>query len=379
MIGVLGLGYVGVTSALCFHSIGAKVIGVDLKQDLVENLARGKLHIHDTKLSKYLARNCRDISFGCDISALRECEDVLVCVPTNGCDGGLDLSIVRQSILKLDALGIKNIWVRSTIDEPSMFEELAPENSNIFSFPEFLREGKCWEDFFDPPLMVLGGYNAEQTEIYRLLDANSLTPQLCSSAEAITVKIACNAFHALKVAFGNEMRAIEWAESINVDRVMDIFCADKKLNISDAYLKPGLPFGGPCLPKDTKALSRVVNNGSRSGNLFDAVIQQNEFVKHLYATAIANLSAKRIGIIGLEFKKGTGDLRNSPIIDIVEILSNKKEVWVFDDFMAEHQGLEGVVIANSEEELISKVEVVISYKEIASDKVLHWNDIDVSV
>lgn len=376
MIGVVGLGYVGITSLLCFHALGRKVVGVDKNIELLNNLKTGKLHIEDKKLSNYLAKNCLNIDFNNNISCFLNYEDVFICVPTDGKDGGLDLSIVKLVLKELDTLNIKNIWIRSTIDDPEIFASLESKNSNIFSFPEFLREGKCWDDFFDPPLMVLGGEGVEKTKIYDILSNKISPPEVCSTKEAITVKIACNAFHALKVTFTNEIRNLKWNNEINVNRVMEIFSTDTKLNISTAYLKPGLPFGGPCLPKDTKALAEAIIDNNKS-NLFNNIIERNDAVKAKYAKAISKLSFKKIGFYGLEFKPGTGDLRNSPIIDIAKLLVKENQVFVNDLNINKIHAYPEFIICESFEELIDKCELIITYFNIKNPKVISWTDIAV--
>ena len=375
MIGVVGLGYVGITSLLCFHALGKKMVGVDKNIDTVNKLKEGKLHIEDKKLSNYLLQNYKDMNFNNDLNSLLNFEDVFICVPTDGFDGGLDLSIVDLVLSELDNLNIKNIWIRSTIDDPQIFASLKTNNSNIFSFPEFLREGKCWDDFFDPPLMVLGGEGVKKTKIYDVLSEKISSPEVCSTKEAITVKIACNAFHALKVTFTNELRNLKWNKEININRVMEIFSTDTKLNISSAYLKPGLPFGGPCLPKDTKALAKAILDNNNKSNLFDKVIERNDKVKTIYANAISKLSFKKIGFYGLEFKPGTGDLRNSPIIDIAKILAKENMVFVYDMYLRNLQLYPEFHICNKFDELIDKCEIIITYQNISDPKFINWNDI----
>ena len=375
MIGVVGLGYVGITSLLCFHALGRKILGVDKNVELVNKLKKGKLHIEDKKLSNYLAENYQNIEFNSKLSCFSNFEDVFICVPTDGFDGGLDLSIVKLVIKELDTLNIKNIWIRSTIDDPEIFASLESKHSNIFSFPEFLREGKCWDDFFDPPLMVLGGEGVEKTKIYEILSKKIAPPEVCSTKEAITVKIACNAFHALKVTFTNEIRNLKWNNDINVNRVMEIFSTDTKLNISTAYLKPGLPFGGPCLPKDTKALAKAIVVNKNKSNLFDNLIERNDVVKSKYANSILKLSFKKIGFYGLEFKPGTGDLRNSPIIDIAKLVARENQVFVNDLNLDNSHSFQEFNICKSYEELIDKCELVITYFNVKNPKVISWTDI----
>ena len=372
MIGVIGLGYVGITSLLCFHALGKRLVGVDSNLEIVNNLKNGELHIKDNKLCDYLSKNYKGIDFTTDLNEVLNFEDIFICVPTDGQDGGLDLSKVKLVLRELDTLNIKNIWIRSTIDDPQIFDSLITNNSNIFSFPEFLREGKCWDDFFSPPLMVLGGAGVKKTKIYEILSQEIITPEVCSTKEAITVKIACNAFHALKVTFTNEIRNLRWNNDINVDRVMEIFSNDSKLNISPAYLKPGLPFGGPCLPKDTKALAKSVFDNNIKSNLFDKIIERNEEVKIKYAHSILKFSKKIIGFYGLEFKPGTGDLRNSPIIDIAKLVAKETKIFVSDINLKNQELPPEFSICNSFDELVDNCELVITYFNLNDPKVIKW-------
>lgn len=378
MIGVVGLGYVGVTSLLCFHKLGAQVIGVDNNVTRIKDLNLGNLPIHDSDLDAYLKDVFKYIEFTTDLSSLKNCSDIFICVPTNSKEGRLNLDSVKSVIRELDKIGEFNIWIRSTVDTPSVFETLNSRTSRIFSFPEFLREGKCWEDFFDPPLLILGGDKCEDTLIYSLLNDKIRKPNVCNIAEAITVKIASNAFHALKVTFTNELRNIEWIEKIDLAKVMSIFSTDHKLNISNAYLKPGLPFGGPCLPKDTLALSSVIKRNDGSKNLFLSILESNDYIHLNYAKAISErFKDKTIGFYGLEFKPGTGDLRNSPIIEIIRLVSRNNQVLVFDELLfTADLSLSNLISASSIDDLTNRSDIVITYKKgVSFPNQIDWDNI----
>lgn len=370
MIGVIGLGYVGLTSAICFHSFGEKVIGIDVDINKLKKLKEGEIYVHDIELEKYFKKNYQEFDFSNDINRLHIVDDVLICVPTEG-KGSLDLSIVKKVIKQLDELRINNIWIRSTIDEPQVFDEFKTNHSKILSFPEFLREGKCWVDFFEPPLLILGGENVHKSYLFEVLEKNIRKPDICSTYEAITIKIASNAFHALKVTFTNELKNISWSKRIDINKVMSIFQKDTILNVSKAYLNPGLPFGGPCLPKDTKALSLAIEN---SDNIFNSIINSNENFKLKYSKYISELPNQNIGFYGLEFKKGTGDLRNSPIIDIINSVDKKKNLVCFDEYINEFSHL-NLNIAQSLEELYEKCEIVITYNDTQNKKSISWTEI----
>ena len=381
MIGVIGLGYVGITSYLGFHKLGADVIGIDIDANVIEKLTFGTLHIFDNDLQQYLSKNFSEMLFSTDIEKLRGCEDVFICVPTNNSKGRLDLETVHQVIQSAANLGAKNIWVRSTIDDPLIFDKISQENINIMSFPEFLREGRCWEDFFDPPLLILGGEDLEGTEVFRILNDNFKNLKTCNAAEAVTVKMLCNAFHALKIAFANEILNL-----LDPQKVMEILTQDKKLNISKMYLKPGLPFGGPCLPKDTIALDTVVK-GTRESSIFSAIIDSNEYLKSKYANAIINMEGGVVGFHGYEFKQNTGDIRSSPILDIARLVAQQKSVILCSEMHPVATKNISIVDYNVEkiselstlEELKQKCDFVLSYTEPSRDNLINWDDLDVTI
>ena len=378
MIGVIGLGYVGITSAICFHKLGQEILGIDVDNQKIKDLKKGIIHIKDDKLEKYFNKHYSEITFESDINKISDCSEILICVPTEGIDGSLDLRIVNQVLDKIDNLSSFNIWIRSTIDSPKVFNKLNSKSSNIFSFPEFLREGKCWDDFFDPPLLVLGGDNCERTLLYDILAKSIRKPDICNLHEAITIKIISNAFHALKVTFVNELSNIKWIDSIDLEKVMDIFTSDNKLNISSAYLKPGLPFGGPCLPKDTLALSSLIkreNDNGKNVNLFHSVIESNNFIHKKIADRISNFkSSGSIGFYGIEFKPNTGDIRNSPILKIIELINNDLKIFVFDDNIKSQNNHQGFQWLSSKEELFDICDLIITYKDISdAPNIIKWD------
>lgn len=320
MLAVIGLGYVGITSLLCFRELGAEVIGLDSDPNVLTSLRSGKINVADEKLGLALNKNIEKLRLTSSYKDLEDAKEALICVPTEGDHGRLDLGIVNEVLKNLENTKIEHVWIRSTIDDPSIFDRLTNEAFSIGSYPEFLREGKCWTDFFEPPLVVLGQTISKESIVSNLLTNNFPSINFCTPKEAITVKLFCNAFHALKVAFANEASAVRWKDQINIQRVMEIFTQDHKLNLSPYYLKPGLPFGGPCLPKDTAALASAVSSNP-SDTLLGAVKEQNERQKRLYVERIRSLGVKHVGFYGYEFKQGTGDTRNSPLLEIALLVS----------------------------------------------------------
>ena len=375
MLGVIGLGYVGFTSFLGFTKYSSETIGYDISSKLIEELKRGNLHIKDNEMQKHYQDNYKDLNLTDELSELSQCTDIIVAVPTEATESGLDLSIVESvldEIVKLSNEVV--IWIRSTIDDPDLFKKLSHKYDNtIIFFPEFLREGKCWLDFNQPSLTVVGSTTInEDNFLLRLIKKNSDKVEFCSASEAVTLKLACNSFHALKVCFANEINNLSWGDDIDSSHVMEMFVKDVQLNISEAYLKPGLPFGGPCLTKDTFALSLATND---KNNLFSRLLEVNEKHKTTWAKKINSLPQDIIGFVGLEFKPNTGDFKNSPIIDILDLINTKK-ILILEEDQNKSKGLNGYTTTQSIESMINDADIVITYdKSIVGDNVIYWDQL----
>jgi len=375
MLGVVGLGYVGFTSFLGFSKYSDSTIGFDISSKLIKDLSSGRLHIYDKHMYEHFSSCYNDLNLTNDLNDLAQCSDIIIAVPTNACDGGLDLSIVHSVLDQISNLNPDaTIWIRSTVDDPHLFKILSEKYSNkVIFFPEFLREGKCWNDFNSPSLTVIGSDAVDTNNfLLKLIKKNAHDVQFCSAAEAITLKLACNSFHALKVCFANEINNLLWSKDIDPTLVMDLFAKDEVLNISKAYLKPGLPFGGPCLPKDTFALSLATNDGD---NLFSRLIEVNENHKRVWSRKIEQLSQQVIGFIGLEFKPQTGDYKNSPIIDILGLINNKKIIILADEQKMNEQ-LKKYKSMSTVADIIDSADIVITYdKSIVASNVVFWEQL----
>jgi GDP-mannose 6-dehydrogenase len=268
---------------------------------------------------------------------------VLICVGTpsekNGNLGLDQLRRVCSGIGRYLRQSAKNliVVVRSTVF-PGTCEEIAAEclgdasRYALVSNPEFLREGNAVRDFLAPSLIVVGGADRDAVErvgnLYRCLHVE---PCLVSLRTAEMIKYACNTFHALKVAFANETGALCAALQIPADEVMDTLCRDNKLNISPAYLKPGFAFGGSCLPKDLRALVYRAGRLDLKLPLLETVLPSNEQHLRRGIDKVLDLPAERIGVFGLAFKENTDDLRESPVVSLLEQLIGKgRDLRVFD-------------------------------------------------
>lgn len=351
-ISIFGLGYVGAVSSACLAGEGHEVIGVDINQEKVNSLQLGKSSIVEPGLPELIRKTASNGTLKATtdlIEAVMQTELSLICVGTpSKTNGALDLTYVERVSEQIGyALKKKksyhSVVVRSTVLPGTTEEIVVPilEKTSgkqlgvgfgVAFNPEFLREGSAIFDFENPPRTVIGEsgqITANKLEkIYGHLDAPLVRVPI-RVAEA--VKYADNAFHALKVTFGNEIGAFCKAYGIDSHKVMDIFVLDTKLNLSPYYLKPGAAFGGSCLPKDVRALLHAVKRKDVSVPVLEAIIPSNEIQKQRAIQLVSQSGNKKVGILGLSFKENTDDLRESPSVYLVETLIGKGfEVQIFD-------------------------------------------------
>jgi GDP-mannose 6-dehydrogenase len=343
-VSIFGLGYVGSVSAACLADSGHHVIGVDVSDAKIEAIAAGRSPIVEEGLDELMAsgvsagriRTTKDVG-----EAVADSDVSLICVGTpSNPNGSLDLSAVERVAESIgQALRTKTaqhvVVVRSTMLPGSTEDRVVPalerhsgrpvgDGYSVCYNPEFLREGSSIRDFYQPPFTVIGSDNAAAAaavrELYRATDA---PVAVVAIREAEMLKYVSNAFHALKIAFANEIGLLCKAEGIDSHEVMDLFCRDTKLNISPAYLRPGYAFGGSCLPKDLRALVHHSRKRDLPSPVLQSIIPSNE--AHIAAAydMIRATGAKRIGMLGLSFKAGTDDLRESPLVTLVERLIGK--------------------------------------------------------
>jgi GDP-mannose 6-dehydrogenase len=343
---VMGLGYVGCVSAACLAEIGHNVLGVDRDINKVEAVRKAKSPFFEAGLDHLIQKNVaagRLQAGALDDKALGVADVVMLCVGTPSlANGNIDLSHLKRVCDDISALLRPRtkrliITVRSTVF-PGTCESLLEtvfaqrKDVDIVSNPEFLREGSAVKDFMEPSLLVVGGSTEEAAQ--SVADLYAGLPgevSIVSLRTAEMIKYACNAFHAVKIGFANEIGSLASSLGVNPEQVMATLCRDTKLNISPAYLKPGFAFGGSCLPKDLRALTFRASRLDLKLPLLESILASND--EHLRRSIgkVIELPGKRIGVFGLAFKEDTDDLRESPVITMIEHLIGKgREVRIYD-------------------------------------------------
>ncbi|MDX1577170.1 MAG: nucleotide sugar dehydrogenase [Gemmatimonadota bacterium] len=351
-ISVFGLGYVGVVSAACFAREGHDVIGVDINGKKVEAINAGRAPIVEEGIQELVAGVVESGSLRATTDAaeaVHGSEVSVLCVGTPSApNGSLDLSYVErvseqvgQVVRHKDEPHV--VVLRSTVLPGTLEERVLPilsdasgkrvgEGIHACVNPEFLREGTSIRDFYDPPFTLYGATDDlasdRLTELYAGLEAPVHRVEI-RAAEMI--KYACNAFHAVKVSFANDIGNACKALGIDGQEVMRVVCEDTKLNISPAYLKPGFAFGGSCLPKDVRALAYEARRRDVETPVLRAALQTNEAQIERAAGMVLATGRRSVGLVGLSFKEGTDDLRESPMVALAETLIGKGlELAIYD-------------------------------------------------
>jgi GDP-mannose 6-dehydrogenase len=351
-ISVFGLGYVGSVSVGCLAALGHEVIGVDVNPMKVDMINAGQSPVIEAGLGDLIAEGVKASRLGAITEASEAviASDIsLICVGTPSNENGdLNLTYVErvcqqigQALARKD--GYHAVVVRSTMLPGSTEERVIPilerssgrqagQNFGVSFNPEFLREGTAVHDFHHPPFTLIGQYDGRGAEIAADLYAGVDAPLLIVPLKvAEMVKYANNAFHALKVTFANEIGNICKRQGVDSHQVMDIFCMDEKLNLSSYYLKPGFAFGGSCLPKDLRALLYHGHHLDLKLPVLEAILPSNELQVKRGFELIRQTGSKRVGVLGFSFKAGTDDLRESPLVELIETLVGKGyQVKVYD-------------------------------------------------
>jgi len=345
-VAVLGLGYVGCVSAACLAKLGHRVIGVDRDHQKVESVRQGHAPFYEPGLQPLVEEMvaAQRLSATVDLSAaLADADVALLCVGTpsepNGNLGLAQLQRVAAEIGQTLANRSKPlaVVVRSTVFPGTCEEVVIPAmqgspHAAVVSNPEFLREGSAVKDFMEPSLLVVGSTSREAVDLVAGL-YSGLAVEACrvTLRTAEMIKYACNCFHAVKISFANEIGTLCSRLDIPPEEVMETLCSDVKLNISPAYLKPGFAFGGSCLPKDLRALNYRASRMDLKLPMLESVLPANEQHLRRAIQSALELPAARIGVFGLAFKENTDDLRESPVVTLIEFLLGKgRELRIFD-------------------------------------------------
>jgi GDP-mannose 6-dehydrogenase len=346
-VAVFGLGYVGTVTAACLASHGHNVWGVDVVAAKVDEIRSGRSPVAEPGLNALVAQTVADGTLRATTSctdALDQADVSLVCVGTpSTARGGTDLRHLRQGVDDIVAAlrivrppdsGRHSVVIRSTVPPgtvedmviPVLTDGLAGAEVTIGAAmcPEFLREGSGIADFHESPFLVIGTGDPRVAETVTTLFGYSDRPvHVVDIRIAEALKYACNAFHAIKVSFANEMSRLFRLLDVDSRKVMSLFCEDQVLNISPAYLRPGFAFGGSCLPKDVRSLLHLARMNSVDLPLLAGALATNELVINEAVDRVVAHDARSVALLGLSFKMNTDDLRESPNVELAERLIGK--------------------------------------------------------
>lgn len=351
-ISVFGLGYVGSVSAACFAHTGHRVTGVDLNADKVEMMAKGRSPIVEARMNELVAdahENSRLSATTDANSAIQNSDISFICVGTPSLrNGKLDLGHVEHVAGEIGAaLKRKNafhtIVLRSTVLPgtteslviPALEKTSGKKEGTDFAVcynPEFMREASAVADFLNPPYTILGAREAKHRNMLRELYKN-IPGQVFETPIRVAemVKYVSNIFHAVKVCFGNEIGTLCKGLGVDAEYVTKIFTSDTKLNISPAYLAPGFAFGGSCLPKDLRALTYKAKELDLSLPMLESILPSNNEHLDRALDAVLRTKRKKISMLGLSFKAGTDDLRESPQVHLVKrLLGEGCQIRIWD-------------------------------------------------
>jgi len=340
-VSVFGMGYVGCVTAACLSRDGHHVIGVDVDAEKIAALAAGHTPVHEPGLDELVRQQVAvgRLEATQDVErAVRESEIALVCVGTPSRDDGSVCTRAVHRVVRAIGEEIRRhqkrmtVVVRSTLLPGILEDELAPlleeaagseigEQLGLCNNPEFLRESTAIRDYDQPPFIVVGAAESWQAQaaldLYEQVHAEHI---VTDTRTAALIKYACNAFHALKIAFANEVGTLAQSLSANGHEVMRIVCRDRKLNISPAYMRPGFAFGGSCLPKDLRALNRHAEREALKAPLLGSILPSNTLHLQRAIGMVEQVGVRRVGMAGLSFKANTDDLRESPQVILAEAL-----------------------------------------------------------
>lgn len=351
-ISVFGLGYVGTVSAGCLAASGHIVWGVDVSADKVALINSGAAPIAEPEISDIIAKAQKRGLLKATVSSaegILNTDISFISVGTPSLANGSfdltqlkrvceDIGVALQNKKTLHIIVFRSTTLPGTTEDvaiPILEKHSGKTIGNGFYVcysPEFLREGTSVNDYYHPPKIVIGERNAGEGDAMEEIYAGIKAPTIRTSIRvAEMVKYSDNAFHALKVTFANEIGNICKRFGIDSHAVMDIFCQDTKLNLSNVYLKPGFAFGGSCLPKDLRALSYDAKRTDVDVPVLNAILQSNASHIRSVIRRIVGLGKERVGFLGITFKPDTDDLRESPLVEVIETLRGKGfQVKIYD-------------------------------------------------
>jgi GDP-mannose 6-dehydrogenase len=354
-VAVAGLGYVGTVTAACLAANGHDVWGIDVDTAKVDDVLGGRSPVAEPGLDRLVAGAVSSGALHATTSyteALDQADVSLVCVGTPSTPrGAADLTYIRRAVEDIvaalrtvtpPATGHHSVVIRSTVPPGTIEDVVTPALAGLADTglacgaamcPEFLREGSGVADFYQPPLVVVGTEDQQvASSMTRLLGFLDEPVQAVDVRIAEALKYACNAFHATKVSFTNELSRLFRLLGVDAREVMSLFCQDQVLNISPAYLRPGFAFGGSCLPKDLRSLLHMARLNSADMPLLAGTLATNDLVISEVVDRVVAHQCRTVALLGLSFKTNTDDLRESPNVELAERLIGKGfDVRIYDE------------------------------------------------
>ena len=412
-LSIFGMGYVGVVSGACLLRDGHTVMGIDPVRGKVDDLNKGLSPISEPGVAEMLKAG----HYEKRLSASTDPKDgvdgidmIWICVGTPSSeDGSVNLSYVEATIEQIGSILRTSdsrplIVLRSTVP-PRTTRDLIPllekasalkvgNDIHLCFHPEFLREGTAVEDFDVPPTIVIGeadaGAGERLVEIYEKYDAPLFRIAL---EEAELVKYCANVYHALKITFANEIGAIAKSFGVDARKVADVYCADKKLNISEKYLRPGFAFGGSCLPKDLRAINRLAAMQSVPVPMLNGIQESNRVQIEKLVSRILEYHPKTVGIVGIAFKTDTDDMRESPFVAVAKrLIGEGIKIQIYDPNVHPERlvgsnkeavkrslgHLESLMVDSTDELGVSDI-ILLNHSIIDEVQINHWIEKGISI